>query len=209
MTNPATIGGIVLCGGKSRRMGQPKAMLPFGGEAMVQRVVRLVGEVARQIVVVGAEGQELPPLPAPVAIVHDRSPDRGPLEGIAAGLRALSPSVEVAFVTACDVPFLKPEFIRHLLELVKDYDVVVPHADGFDHPLSAVYRTVVLLEIESLLAADRRRPVFLFERVPTRRVSADELAAVDPDLASLQNTNTPEEYRAALARAGLEIAGDA
>lgn len=176
-------------------------MLPFGGERMVQRVVRLAGEAVGPIVVVAAEGQTLPPLPTAVKTVCDRFPDRGPLEGIAAGLRALPGTVEVAFVTACDVPFLRPEFIRRLVELVDGYDIAVPRADGFDHPLSAVYRTRVLPEIESLLAADRRRPVFLFDRVRTRRVLPEELAGADPDLASLQNTNTPEEYRAALARA--------
>jgi molybdopterin-guanine dinucleotide biosynthesis protein A len=122
------------------------------------------------------------------------------------GLRALSSGVQTAFVTACDVPLLKPAFVRRMVELAEGYDAAVPHAGGFDQPLSAVYRTRVLSEIEALLAADRRRPVFLFDRVRTRRVTAEDLAGVDPDLESLQNTNTPEDYRAALARAGLESA---
>ncbi|NUQ65883.1 MAG: molybdenum cofactor guanylyltransferase [Pirellulales bacterium] len=193
-------GGIVLCGGKSRRMGQPKATLPFGSELMLQRVVRLVGQAVGPIVVVAAEGQQLPPLPKEVRIARDRHPDRGPLEGLTAGLRALPDDVDAAFVSACDLPLLKPHFIRRLLDLVPGFDVAVPHVGGFDEPLCAVYRKSVLPEIETLLAENRRRPVFLFERVRTRRVTAEELADMDPELQSLQNTNTPEAYRAALER---------
>ena len=66
------LGAVVLCGGESRRMGRPKAWLPFGPELMLQRVVRLVGTVARPIVVVAAPGQDLPELPAGVSIVTRR-----------------------------------------------------------------------------------------------------------------------------------------
>jgi len=66
-----TIGGVVLCGGKSTRMGSPKALLPFGPETMLQRVVRLLGTVVSPIVVVAATGQDLPPLPASVILTRD------------------------------------------------------------------------------------------------------------------------------------------
>lgn len=196
-------GGIVLCGGQSRRMGRPKALLPFGPEVMLQRVVRRLREAAEPIVVVAAADQELPLLPEEIIVVRDERPDRGPLEGIAAGLRGLSGLAEAAYVTACDVPFLQPAFVRRVVELLADHDVAVPHAEGFDQPLSAAYRLSVLPEIDTLLAADRPRPVQLFDRVRTRRISPDELAAADPELLSLMNTNTPEAYEAALARAGL------
>ncbi|HUR55514.1 MAG TPA: NTP transferase domain-containing protein, partial [Gemmataceae bacterium] len=61
--------GIVLCGGRSSRMGRAKAWLPFGGETMLQRVVRVVGEVVSPVVVVAAAGQDVPPLPVGVRIV--------------------------------------------------------------------------------------------------------------------------------------------
>jgi molybdenum cofactor guanylyltransferase len=64
-------GGIVLCGGESRRMGRPKAWLPFAGELMLPRVVRLLGEVVAPVVVVAAPGQDVPPLPAGVEVVRD------------------------------------------------------------------------------------------------------------------------------------------
>src|SRR3954468_24721927 len=99
-----TPGAVVLCGGQSRRMGQPKAWLPFGPERMLQRVVRLVGEVAGPIVFVAGPGQGLPPLPARASIVRDPVSGRGPLQGLAAGLAALPEQVELAYATATDVP---------------------------------------------------------------------------------------------------------
>src|SRR5438552_9005872 len=106
-----TLGALVLCGGQSRRMGQPKAWLPFGPERMLQRVVRLVGEAVGPIVVVAAPGQDLPPLPDAVTIVRDPISGRGPLQGLAAGLAALPEAVELAYATATDVPFLEPAWI--------------------------------------------------------------------------------------------------
>jgi molybdopterin-guanine dinucleotide biosynthesis protein A len=138
-----------------------------------------------------------------VTIVRDRRPDRGPLEGIAVGLASLSRRCELAFVTACDAPLLRPALVGRLVELAEGYDVAVPHVEGYDHPLSAVYRVSVLPHVESLLSAGRLRPVFLFDRVRTRRVAAAELMDLDPGLESLWNVNTPADYAAALARAGF------
>ena len=203
-----TTGGIVLCGGKGRRMGQAKVMLPFGRETMLARVVRLLGEAVDAVVVVAGVGPELPELPpscrsAAVVVVHDRHADRGPLEGLAVGLQALSGRA-TAFVTACDAPLLKPEFVRRIIELSAHHDIAVPHVDGFDEPLSAVYRTSVLPQVEALLAADRLRPAFLFDQVRTRRIRAEELTDVEPELQSLANVNDLQDYRAALRQAGLE-----
>src|SRR5437764_13948831 len=86
-----SFGGLVLAGGQSTRMGSPKATLPFGPELMLQRVVRLLGSVVRPIIVVAAPGQELPPLPADVIVARDEREQRGPLEGLAAGLAAVPP----------------------------------------------------------------------------------------------------------------------
>jgi molybdopterin-guanine dinucleotide biosynthesis protein A len=196
-------GGIVLCGGQSRRMGVPKLTLPFGPEVMLARVVRLVSEAVQPVVVVAAIGQELPELPARVLTARDRREDCGPLEGLAVGLAALSGRVEAAFVAACDQPLLLPALIRRVVELAEGYDVAVPYLDEVAEPLSAVYRTSVLPEIEALLAADRRRPAYLFDRVRTRRIHAHELTDVDPGLQSLANVNCLAGYQAALKRAGF------
>jgi molybdopterin-guanine dinucleotide biosynthesis protein A len=198
-----TAGGIVLCGGRSTRMGSSKALLPFGTETMLQRVIRLLGTVASPLVAVAAPGQELPPLPASVFVTRDEHEGRGPLEGLRAGLAALPPDVEIAYVTSCDVPLLVPQFVERMIDLLGDADVAVIEIEGFAHPLSAVYRRRVLPHVDALLAADRLRPVFLFDAVKTRRVQPAEMTAADPELLTLRNLNTREDYLEALAIAGL------
>jgi len=194
----------VLCGGKSTRMGVSKATLPFGPETMLQRVVRLLGTVVSPIVVVAARDQSLPELPGGVKITHDEREQRGPLEGLRAGLKALPNSVEVAYITSCDVPLLEPAFVTRMVELLGDRDIAVMEIDGFPHPLSAVYRRDTLPHVEALLGKDKLRPVFLFDAVRTRRVRPEEMLSVDPQLRTLRNLNTREDYLAALSEAGYQ-----
>ena len=194
--------GIVLCGGKSTRMGTSKALLPFGPETMLQRVVRLLGEIVSPIVVVAALDQELPELPPGIIVTRDENEGRGPLEGLRAGLKALPTDVDAAYVTSCDVPLLVPGFVQQMFDLAREYDIAVMEIDGFTHPLSAVYCRATLTRVEDLLSNNRLRPVFLFDAVKTRRVRPDEMTA-DPDLRTLRNLNTREDYERALVEAGL------
>jgi molybdopterin-guanine dinucleotide biosynthesis protein A len=178
-------------------------MLPFGPETMLQRVLRLLGGVVNPIVAVAARDQELPELPAGVIVTRDEREQRGPLEGLRAGLKALPDSADAAYVTSCDVPLLVPGFVARMIDLLSDHDIAVMEVDGFPHPLSAVYRREVLSHVESLLAQDKLRPVFLFEAVRTRRIKPEEMVSVDPQLRTLRNLNTREDYLTALTDAGL------
>jgi len=196
-------GGIILCGGLSTRMGTSKALLPFGAETMLQRGVRLLSAVVSPIVVVAAAGQSLPDLPADVIVARDEEQGRGPLEGLRAGLKALPETVDSAYVTSCDVPLLVLDFVRRMIDLLADHDIAVMEIDGFPHPLSAVYRRNTLPHVEALLAQNRLRPVFLFDAVRTRRVQPAEMISADPELLTLRNLNTREDYLAALSIAGL------
>lgn len=199
-------GAIILCGGKSSRMGRDKATLPFGPELMLQRVVRIVSQVVDPdaVVIVSAPDQPLPELPGTVIYTADKRPGRGPLEGLAAGLRALPDGIEAVYATSCDVPLIVPAFISAMFDRLGSFDIAVPTDGEFCHPLAAVYRPQVLPTIESLLARDRLRPAFLFDEVPTARVPVEQLRAVDPDLQTLLNLNHPDDYHAALKRAGFE-----
>jgi molybdenum cofactor guanylyltransferase len=199
------IGALILCGGESRRMGQPKAWLPFGPERMLQRVVRLVSTAAGPIVVVAAPGQVLPTLPEEVLVARDPLRGRGPLQGLAAGLAALPDDVELAYATATDVPFLQTAWIDRLVALIGNHDLAIPRCDGFFHPLAALYRRAsVLPACEALLQSGRLRPACLIEVLRARIVAGDELQCQDPELLTLRNLNTPEDYRSALAMAGHE-----
>jgi molybdopterin-guanine dinucleotide biosynthesis protein A len=184
-------------------MGTSKALLAFGPETMLQRVVRMLSTVVSPIVVVAAAGQSLPDLPAAVVVTRDEQPDRGPLEGLRAGLKALPETVESAYVTSCDVPLLVPDFARRMIHLLGDHDIAVMDIEGFPHPLSAVYRRSTLPHVEALLAQDRLRPVFLFDAVRTRRVPPAEMRCADPKLLTLRNVNTLEDYLEALKIEGL------
>ncbi|MBL8814599.1 MAG: molybdenum cofactor guanylyltransferase [Planctomyces sp.] len=207
-------GAVILCGGRSSRMGRDKAMLPFGNELMLQRVVRIVGTVvpAERIVVVAASEQSLPVLSESVLITRDERPYEGPLAGLEAGLRTQQDLSDVVFVTSCDVPLLEPRLIKYLFSQIEvdsqghaadsSVDIVVPRDNKFLHPLTAVYRTCVLETISSLLAEGERRPRRLFDCRPARIISVEELKSVDAELNSFRNMNTPEDYHSALLDAG-------
>jgi molybdopterin-guanine dinucleotide biosynthesis protein A len=185
-------------------MGRPKATLAFGSECLLQRVVRLVATMADPIVVVPAPGQRLPRLPDFVAVAEDAVRGRGPLQGLAAGMATFPDDVELVYATATDVPFLKSAWISRLVALAPGNDLVIPYVEEHYHPLAAVYRRApALAAIRTLLRDDRLRLIFLTEILATRTVMAGDLKDVDPEFSTLRNLNTPEEYRAALAEAGL------
>jgi molybdopterin-guanine dinucleotide biosynthesis protein A len=207
-------GGIILAGGRSSRMGRPKAMLEWHGSTLLHRVAGIVARaVGGPVVVVRAPGQELPELPAGVEIVDDAREGRGPLEGLVAGLAALRGRADSAFVSSIDVPLLHPAFIRVVVAAAgrDNVDVALPVAHGHRHPLAAAYRTALLPAVRELIAAERLRVGTLLERCRVRELGerdllADrELARSDPGLTSLLNVNDPTEYERALARGAPEV----
>lgn len=185
---------IILTGGKSSRMGQPKALLPFDGEPLIVHTVRALRTCFSEIVVVAAPDQELPVLPA--AVVYDEVAYQGPVGGILYGLRAASH--EVCFVTSCDAPFLNFSLIRHLLALSDNYDVVVPFWDERLQPLHAVYHRSVAPLLQEQLERGELRPVFLYKKVRTYEVPAEDIRRFDPEGLSFRNMNSPADYQAAL-----------
>jgi len=216
-STPIRRGGLILCGGRSRRMGRPKAWLDFGGEPLLVRVARRLATALENqglLVVVAAPYQNLPDLTADhlrlggmeIRLVHDDRPDRGPLVGLAVGLaEAARRGIQRVYATSVDVPFLAADWVRFLFDRAEEeggFDVVMPEAQGFRHPLAAVYCAAsVAWAAERLIAADRMRPVFLLDQpdLRGRTIPEEELRRVDPALATLRNLNTPEDYERALA----------
>ena len=205
--------GVVLAGGRSSRMGTSKAALEWHGSTLLGHTVEILAQATGgPVVVVGAVGQDLPDPPAGTLVAEDPRPDRGPLQGIAAGLAALSGRADIAFVSATDMPFLHPAFIRRVLGVLEednDLDVALPVAGGHKQPLAAGYRVSLAETAERLVAEDRLRPAFLFEQCRVRTLDDTELlrdpllAALDPGLDSVLNLNTPADYAAARARPAL------
>jgi molybdopterin-guanine dinucleotide biosynthesis protein A len=192
------VGGIVLCGGASSRMGRPKAWLPVGGEFMLQRVVRVMRDAVQPMIVVAAPGQNVPLVPPEVTIIRDDMEGRGPLQGLVTGLQALEGKAEAAFLAACDMPFLTTSFVRSVVGALRAEWAIVPRVAGRLHPLAAAYSLAALPTLVSELAADRVRMTDLFAHLPTRFLEEDELRIADSGLRSLFNINTPDEYAWAL-----------
>lgn len=205
--------GIVLAGGRSSRMGTPKAALEWHGSTLLRRTASiLLRATGGPVVVVRAAGQELPPLPAWAELAEDPREGLGPLQGIAAGLAAVGGRAEVAFACSTDLPFLHPAFVSAVIAAAgAGTDVALPLARGFPQPLAAAYRTALAPLAGKLVAAGRLRPAELFAECAVARLDeaallADPaLAAADPDLESLINVNDPEQYAAARARPEPEV----
>lgn len=186
---------IILAGGKSSRMGAPKALLLFAGEPLIVHMVRRLGQLFSDTVVVAAAEQELPALPS--TIVRDDVAYQGPVGGIYYGLKAARR--EICFVTSCDAPFLNLRLIAHLMAQISDYDVVVPFTQDRFQPLHAVYRKQVAPLLKEQLERGELRPIFLYDKVRTRKITEAEMHPFDPENLSFLNMNTPEDYQAALA----------
>ncbi len=191
-------------------MGAPKASLEWHGSTLLGRVAGILTRAldgSGPVIVVRAPGQALPRLPAACAVVEDAHPGRGPLEGLAAGMRGLAGRAEVAFVTSTDAPLLHPAFVAAVLAGLRAGDeICVPVLDGVAHPLAAAYRTSVAAAITTLLAEDRLRLRLLLDRCRTHPLPKEDLLAdaglslADPGLDSLLNLNGPGDYAAARAR---------
>jgi molybdopterin-guanine dinucleotide biosynthesis protein A len=214
-----THGGVVLAGGRSSRMGTPKAALEWHGSTLLRRTVGILARASGgPVVVVRASRQELPSLPAGTIVVDDPREGKGPVQGIAAGLAALRGQADTAFVTSTDLPFLHPAFVTCVLTALDapqdpgtGPDVALPVARGYQQPLAAAYRTSLAELAERLVKEDRLRPAFLFAECAVSRLDdaallADPvLAARDPHLDSLLNVNTPDDYTAARQRPAPEV----
>ncbi|HEY4607614.1 MAG TPA: molybdenum cofactor guanylyltransferase [Ilumatobacteraceae bacterium] len=201
--------GVVLAGGRSSRMGTSKAALAWQGSTLLHRTVSVLAEVVGgPVVVVASPGQELPTLRSGTTIVEDPIEGLGPMQGIATGLDAVAADAWAAFVCSTDMPFLHPAFVRRVLgELASnDVDVVLPLVRDHRQPLAAAYLTSLADTVRELVAAGRLATGMLFERCVVREIDeaellADpELAKADPNLDSVININTPEDYAAAQGR---------
>jgi molybdenum cofactor guanylyltransferase len=214
------VAGVVLAGGRSTRMGRPKATLDWHGSTLTRRAVGIVGRVVDgPVIVVRATGQTLPPLPAGVELADDAREARGPLQAIAAGLAAIGDRADAVYVCGVDAPLLHPALISAVVGALAaddELDVALPVAHGFPHPLAAAYRTTVARHVDDLLAQDVLGTRPLLERCRVRRLDEAALLADpavgehDPQLDSLLNLNEPAEYAAARARPApvVSVVGD-
>ena len=182
---------VILAGGLSRRMGRDKAALPAGEGTLIEHLARRLAPVVDETIIAGGSaGRTL----AGVTGVDDRYPGLGPLAGIHAGL--LAARFPLVWVVGCDLPDVDPGLAALLCGLAGDVDAVVPRVDSEPQGVCAVYDRALAPRIDRLLAAGERRVKMLLAASKVRYVTPEELRAVDPELRSFRNINTPADYRA-------------
>jgi molybdopterin-guanine dinucleotide biosynthesis protein A len=198
------ISGVILAGGKSRRMNADKAFLKIEGRPIIERVLEKVTQVAEEVILVTNTSDAYRHLGLPT--VSDVFPGKGALGGIYSGLEAASHSR--ALVVACDMPFLNAALLRFLVVLSAGYDVVVPRTEQGLEPLHAIYAKSCRPAIEALLRQDNLKIIDFFSQVQARYVGQEEMEVLDPQLLSIFNVNRPEDLTWARQKAAeMAVAG--
>jgi len=182
--------GVVQAGGKSTRMGgEPKALIELGGRRIVERVVAAITPVVDDVLVVTNTPEHYAFLGLPM--VGDVFPDHGSLGGIYSGLKAAAG--DVVFTVACDMPFLRPDVARLVIDRAADADVVIPRVGEQLETMHAAYAKACLPHIEDRLRAGRLRIVGFFEAVRVLEIPESEVRRLAEPGVVFMNVNTPDE----------------
>jgi molybdopterin-guanine dinucleotide biosynthesis protein A len=185
--------GVILAGGKSRRMGRDKAFLPFGKGLLIERVIEVIQQVTADVILITNTPEQYQCFGLPM--FADIIPEAGSLGGIYTGL--VSSKTPYSLCLACDMPFVKPEFLRFLCDMAVEADVVIPrNAEDFQ-PLCAVYSQACHEPIRQRIEAGRLKITGFFDQVRVRVIDGELLARYDPHDVMFFNANTPEEYEKA------------
>lgn len=186
---------LVLAGGESRRMGHPKALLPFGNSTLLGVVVDHLLPLFDRVLVVARERDRLHGVDAEVLI--DGRLERGPLVGLAKGLAATE--VPYCFVVGCDMPFLQPKVIGYMAGLLDGCDVLVPVLEGRLQPLHAFYSHRCLPLATRLLDVGAVSLRSLLASCHVRTIDVAEFSHLDPELLSFRDVDTLSDYAEAAA----------
>ncbi|GCE47352.1 molybdopterin-guanine dinucleotide biosynthesis protein A [Thermosporothrix hazakensis] len=190
--------GIILTGGRSRRMGREKGLLPLPGNeqyTFVERLSLTLSSQCSEVILVARDREQARLYQMPnVRTVVDVVPDVGPLMGLYSGLRAMQATH--ALVTAVDMPLVQPAIIHYLLAFPQDDTLLVPVVKNIPQVLFAVYPRTVLPLIEQRLQEGRRDPRSLLTLARVRYIEEAQLRLIEPQLRSFLNVNTPEELAA-------------
>lgn len=201
---PLPLSAAALAGGKSRRMGTDKALLPIvaGGPPMLAVVLERLGALADEVMVVATDRERYEPFGA--RVVPDLHPEVGALGGIHAALTQAA--FDHCLVVACDMPFLSAALLERMAREPRDYDVLIPlipgksrqRGDGLVYQtLHAIYSKRCLPAIEARMANGNRQVIGFFEDVRVRTIDVADVTSWDPDLRSFFNANTPDALAAA------------
>jgi molybdopterin-guanine dinucleotide biosynthesis protein A len=183
----------IQAGGASSRMGQDKALKPFLGRLLIQRVIDRLKPVADELIVTTNRPEDYEFLN--LRLVSDIKPDRGALGGLYTEIASAAHS-SVA-VVACDMPFASSTLIDAMNSLMvqNEADVVIAKTENGYEPLHAVYRRETCLPaIESAIQSDLWKVVAWFPKVKVHELTEDDVKLYDPRGLAFWNVNTPEEF---------------
>lgn len=190
------VSGVILVGGKSRRMGFNKAFLKLGRQTLLSKIASELKKVFTTVFLVGSDPEPYRSLGLPV--VTDLFPHRGPLAGIHAALvYAQTPYI---FVAACDLPFLRARLAAYLAAQAPGWDIVVPRIDGFSEPLCAVYGRNCLPASEEALRKEQPKLTAFFPAVRVKYIEREELQRITNVELAFLNLNTPKDIGKAILR---------
>jgi molybdopterin-guanine dinucleotide biosynthesis protein A len=185
------LAAAILAGGRARRLGGvAKGLIEIGGRPIVARARDALAQLATEVLLIAGDPTPYAALPG-LTPVRDRSPGEGPLAGLEAAL--LATSAEALLVVGCDLPFLDPAVLRLIASHAPEAQAVVPRVAGRPQALHARYSRTVLPEVEARLARGERRLLGLLQGIEVAYLEEPQLRAVDPQLRSLTNVNTPED----------------
>ncbi len=183
--------GIIVAGGKSARFKGNKALVEISSQRMIDVVVSRLKNIFPKLILVTNTPEDYPGLD--VEIVSDLIPGRGPLSGIHAGL--VRSSYSLNFIVACDMPFVSGALGAYLVQqAAPDDDIIVPFVNGFNEPLSAVYRRTCIPFIEASLLSGQSKVTDFYQKVRVKRIHEEEITAFGVD-ACFFNINTREDLK--------------
>jgi molybdopterin-guanine dinucleotide biosynthesis protein A len=179
---------VIMAGGDSRRMGQDKANLLLGERTLLQSVIATLQPLFPEVII--SVRQPRPEINLPQ--VCDDPAHCGPLAGLATALeRASTPWI---FAVACDMPFITPALIEYLALQRADHQAVVPMVGGYPQPLAAFYATSCLKVVQDILNGNGKHSMLApLERLQVHYVSEEQMQAVDPQLRSFFDLDTPQD----------------
>jgi molybdopterin-guanine dinucleotide biosynthesis protein A len=183
--------GVVLAGGRSVRMGEDKANLELSEQTLLTRVVQTVSLVCPEVIIAGGEQSLADGFGPDVRWVSDPSGSIGPLAGVTAGLQAAQH--DACLVVACDMPFLNPALLSHLVDRLEKFDAVVPISHGVSLYLHAAYSRSAAPTAQALLRLKARSVHELVVRLQVLHLSEKHCARFDPAGLSCFNMNTPAD----------------
>ena len=187
--------GVLLAGGKSRRMGEDKRYLVVGEQTLLERGLAVFRSIFQEVLVVIA--QDSPPLSIDARVVRDLVPDCGSLGGLYTGLtQATTPYI---FVVACDMPFLNQAVIAQFMSRRATADIVIAKLDGRLHPMHALYSACCLPALEQMIRARQLKiqEIVSQSSLRVRYVTETDLLTIDPSGHSFYNVNTMADLEAA------------